>query len=488
MSQSRTIKAATLASGTTLTTCVRLISAAVLARVLTMYDYATYKQTLLAYGFIAPLVILGLPKALYYFLPGEKKRSRTILMGNLLLLSFMAVLLSLFLMFGGNRLLAWRFNNPDLVETLRILVPYPLFVLPTMAFGACLIARNRIKQVAVFNVVKSVFVVGIVVVAAVAWRTSTAVIIAVVIGAGITLLPALMLMLASCKEGSYFPTRDVMWSQVKYAIPLGLASMMGMISLALDKLIVASMCTPEQFAVYVNGAIEIPLISVVTGSVIAVLIPDFVKMYKAGQYEDLRSLWHRAMVRCLAILIAAMGFILVMAPETMRVLYSEKYEAAAYPFRVYALMLPLRGTTFGAILMASNRTKTVTLGSLLNLIVNGVLSVLFVSFMGPTGAAWATMLSVLMLAMFYSNIIGRHLEFGGKSILPWRDITRLLVAVALPALIAMAILPVLPKNDFLRLMLISIVFFSILAICYDRLGILKFANVVNKVKSKFPNR
>ena len=106
MSQSRTVKAGILASGTFLTTCVRLISAIILARVLSMYDYATYRQTLLAYAFVSPLLMLGLPDALYYFLPGENKRPRSLLMENLLLLSFMAGLFSLFLLFGGNRLLA----------------------------------------------------------------------------------------------------------------------------------------------------------------------------------------------------------------------------------------------------------------------------------------------------------------------------------------------------------------------------------------------
>ena len=211
-------------------------------------------------------------------------------------------------------------------------------------------------------------------------------------------------------------------------------------------------------------------------------------MYKADQYQALRALWHRAMVRCLTILVPAMGFILVMAPEIMRVLFSTKYENSAYPFRVYALMLPVRATTFGAVLLATNRTKIVTLGSLLNLFANGVLSVLFVYLIGPMGAAWATVLSVIGLALFYSSIIRGYLQFHGKSMLPWKNIVQLFAAVLLPTLIVMLILPILPKNDILRLMLTSMLFLSVLAICYDRLGILKFANVVHKIKSVISNR
>jgi len=80
------------------------------------------------------LLALGLPQAIYYFLPGENERPRAVLVENLLLLSFMGGLFSLFLL-GGNRFLAWRFNNPDIAKTLRILVPYPLFMLPASALS-----------------------------------------------------------------------------------------------------------------------------------------------------------------------------------------------------------------------------------------------------------------------------------------------------------------------------------------------------------------
>jgi O-antigen/teichoic acid export membrane protein len=487
MSQNRTLKVAILASGRFLTSCAGLISCVVLARVLSVYDYATYRQTLLAYAFVVPLLTLGLPQILYYFLPGEEKRPRAILVENLLLLSLMAGLFSVFLLLGGNRLLAWRFNNPDLAKTLRILAPYSLFMLPVLAFDACLMARDRVKQVVVFNVISRLVMLAMVVTVSIVWRTPTAAIIGTVAGAGVVLLPALKLMFASCSIGPYRPSCYGMWSQLKYAVPLGLAGTLGTISLALDKVIVSSMCSPKQFAVYVNGAFEISLIAVLTGSVTSVLIPDFVKMYRASEHQEIRDLWHRAMARCLLIFLPVMGFILVMAPEIMRVLFSAKYEDSAYPFRVYALMLPIRATNFGAVLMATNHTRTIMLGSILNLIANALLAVFFIYLLGPTGAAWATTLSAIGLALFYSVIIRRYLEVYGKGILPWKDITRLFAAIAPPTFIIAAIMafcPVLPKNDILRLTLTSGVFLLVLGICYHKSNIVKYSEVANIIKNK----
>jgi O-antigen/teichoic acid export membrane protein len=113
---SRTTKVFALSLGKSLTGLVMLATAMVLARVLTKHDFATVQQTLLAYQFIAPLLLLGLPEAAFYFLPGETKRPRGVLIDNLTLLVALSCMFSLFLALGGNELLAMRFDNPDLAE------------------------------------------------------------------------------------------------------------------------------------------------------------------------------------------------------------------------------------------------------------------------------------------------------------------------------------------------------------------------------------
>ena len=73
---SRTKKVFVLSLGQTLTTIAGIISGMVAARLLTKHDYATLRQTMLAYNFAAPILMLGLPNALYYFLPREHERKK----------------------------------------------------------------------------------------------------------------------------------------------------------------------------------------------------------------------------------------------------------------------------------------------------------------------------------------------------------------------------------------------------------------------------
>jgi len=89
MYQSRAFKVAILGSGKFLVTLTLLLCAAVLSRIFNKTDYAAYRQTILVYKFLSPILVLGFPLALYYFLPREKEKGRSILTGNLILLFLM---------------------------------------------------------------------------------------------------------------------------------------------------------------------------------------------------------------------------------------------------------------------------------------------------------------------------------------------------------------------------------------------------------------
>ncbi|MHC4537522.1 MAG: oligosaccharide flippase family protein [Planctomycetota bacterium] len=479
MSQSRTFKAGILASGRFLTTCVGLISAAVLARVLSVHDYATYRQTLLAYAFAAPLLALGLPQALYYFLPGENKRTRAVLVENLLLLSFMGGLFSLFLLLGGNRLLAWRFNNPDIAKTLQVLALYPLCMLPASSLSACLMARDRVKQVAIFNVLSHLFMLVMIITTAFFWGTPEAVIIATVVGAGIILLPALKLMFASCKVGSLLPSTKGMWSQLKYAVPLGVAVMLGAIVKSLDKIIVSSICLPEQFAVYINGALEIPLIGILTGSVTAVLLPEIVQLYKLGNIVDALELWKRAAVKCAIIILPAMCFLMVMAPEVIRTIFSAKYAESVHPFRIYLLLLPIRIVSWGSMLMAAGKNSWILFRMVAMLILNLTLSIILVRWIGYLGAALGTVIVIYIWSVPFNSIaISRLYGFPFWKVLPYRQFLKIAFVAIFAALPCMLKRYVPTSSDFVRLAVITPVYTGTVLVLMLRFNLVQRSTLI----------
>ncbi len=432
-----------LSSGQALVSLGGVVLAAVLARLFSKTDYATYQQTLLSYRVIAPLLALGLPNALYYFIPRERTNARSILSGNLLLLIAMGGLFAVAMWCGGNTLLARRFHNPAISALLLIYSPYAILALPGSAASTSLLSCGRAGTAAIFSVVTRALVLICVISFVLMRPTPGAAISGTVIAELLVFLMALPLMYGTAPGGSWRPQIVNMWDQMRFAVPLGVATMIGVLSRSVDKVVVSSMCSTEQFAVYVNGAIDIPLLGILTGSVTSVLMPEIVELYSKGDYQKALMLWQRAAVKCSIILLPAMCFLFVMAPEVMRLLFSAEYTASATPFRMYLLLVPIRIVAWGPMLMAAGKSSWILSRTAISLAVNLVLSIVLVRYLGYIGAIvgsicelylWAIPFYAVAISKLYGCPIRRVLPLGTLSLVLLLSLAACLVFLALPYL------------------------------------------------------
>jgi len=488
-----TLKTVVLASGKALGALSAIALTVVLTRALSVEQYATHKQALLLFAMVSPLLMLGLPKALYYFLPGEPRRARAALIENLGLLLLMGLIFAAALPLGLIDLAAERFDNPLLAGAARWVGPYGLAMFPMAALGACLVARDRIGALVRFNIGSRALLVALAAGAALVWGTAEATLAAHAAWAGVMVVPAVYMMWRAVRPGGSNAIADTiaeasdaiadtiaeasdalaetsdasddiadtiaaasdaiaaapdaipsrprppgltgMRRQLGFAIPLGLASLLGTLSAQLDKLIVSAMCTTEEFAIYATGAIELPLIGVITGAMSAVVLPELTRFYKAGTPGRIIDLWQGAMKTALLILAPVMFGVLLTAPELMSVLFSDTYTEAATPLRIYALLLPLRAAVYGSVLMAPDQTRWVTASAAFGLTLNGVLSIVAVSLFGYAGAAWASVLTTYAVVVFMLRPMSRALGCRPRDLIPGRHIAAVLTAAGVPALI-----------------------------------------------------
>jgi O-antigen/teichoic acid export membrane protein len=434
---------------------------------------------MLTYRFVAPLLAFALPHALYYFLPGEKQRVRGVLLENLVLLTAAGGAFSIFLAAGGHALIAQRFGNPALSRLLLILAPYPLLVFPAEALGACLVSRGRVKSVAVYNVASRVGLFCAAVLAALAWRTADAVLLAHVVVSAVLLVVCLKLMAGACREGEARITPAGLRRQLAYSVPMGLSGMLATLSKNLDKVIVAAMCSVPTFAVYSVGAMEIPLIGVLTGSVIAVLTPEITVLYKEDKRAEIVALWQRAMLKCAVVILPAMAFLLCMAGEVIHTIYSRRYGASATVFQIYLLLLPIRITNFATIFTASGRTTLLLWRAVGALAINALLTVLFVSRIGYLGACIATVVTMYGWMVPYSLVnIARILGVRGGGVLPLRGLLRVTLASVVPC--AIFLVPVWRsiEADIVRLAVSAAVYGPLCLACLHALKLVDVRRMV----------
>lgn len=465
MSQSiglRTIMFSSVESSVVITT---FITSIILSRIFTKIDYASYRQVLLIYTLVTPLLTLGLPQTLYYFLRQNREKERSILNGNLLLLFISGLVFILIIWCGANNLFARSFGNPELGRLLLIYSFYAILALPVTSISACLVYSHKIKTLIIYNIAASVIALCFIISLAFIWRTPYMALLGTVIAGGIIFLSAIILMFKIINKGPWLPALENMGEQLRYSIPLGLAGSIGIISLNIGKVLVSLMCAPGEFAIYVNGAMDIPLIGIIIGSMVSILIPEFSQMYERKEYANTISLLRKTIVRCASFLFPAMIVLFIMAPEIIRILFSSRYESSVIPFKIYLFLFPLRIMAYGAILTAMGKSVYITYLSLATLFLSTILITLFIPFMGVNGAALGMVISSYIVGICYLILIARILQKPIKEIFPWAKLLKIMVASIIPSGIII-FSKFFPSSDILRLIIFILGYISMLLISF----------------------
>jgi len=426
------VKAGIISLGKALVKLSGLASAAVLSRYLSKDSYGTYKQVFLVYNTLIPLLVLGLPMSINYFVPQIKhpEKQKAFVLQTYTVLVLMGAVFSITLFFGAPFIAVW-FGNPSLATLLRIFALIPVLALPTRFYQNLFICLDKARLSAGLSVGLAIC------------RVASA-IIPILLGYPLeTLFMSLavffmfQLAIVSFFVFRPFGTIKTVWSkaliskQFKYAIPLAVNSIVGIVTYQIDKIMVSSFFTVSQYAIYANGAIQIPLVGIITGAVMAVLIPEFVKLYHDSKRTDVLRLWHSSIRKTALIILPTMFFLLLYAPEFLSVLFSPKYIQSAVYFRIYLLALPLRITIFSGMLLAMGLSSVILRYTLVTFVVNVVLNYILVKTIGLPGPAVATVIALYVLAFLQLRRISRELGVSMLSIFPWRILAAIVGVSAL---------------------------------------------------------
>ncbi len=403
-------------------TIVGVVSGMVFSRVLSVSDYATYLQTFVAYDFATPILTLGLPSALYYFLPRATERQKGIVLDNMVILFVAGAIFSAFLYFGGANLIAERFNNPKLHNTLLWLVLYPLYTFPVIV-SAVLVVQNRVTVNAIYNVLSGLVLTSLIIVAAVLTKSYAAPLLVRIIFP-LLLFPVAIYFSFKFLPGKFsWPSLTSMKNMLKFSIPLGLASVLGTITLLLANLIVSLLCSPEEYAVFANGAKEVPLVGIITGSIATIIMVDMAAKIKEQDLNSALELFRKSAVLSAIFLFPVMIFLLFYAESFINVLYSSKYVGSVNPFRIYLFILPIRIVYYGSAFVALGKTKIVLYRSIGDLSITAILCFILVKLFGANGAALATILSFYLWSVPYNLFqLGREFVKKPTYILPFKKL------------------------------------------------------------------
>ena len=471
--KSRTTKTLVLSTGKALASVSSLVLAMVLTRMFTETEWATYRQALLILSTLAPISGMGLAQSLMYFLPShDPKHDRGIVLNSLMPLFVSGLICMLFIALGGNVLVARLFGNAELSRLLLVLSPVAVFQLINICVGPSMVATERVTTAAAFNIGSQLFITASIIACVFIQTSVEAVVWMRMLAIGSTSVVAMLILAGTFKNGR------ADWKGIKshlgYGIPLGLTLMVGTFSRKIDRFMVGTFCDEKTYAIFDNGALELPLIAVITGSMTSVLLVDYRKMLSNDQKEDILPLLHRAIIKSGTILIPTMFFLLCMAPEFMVSLFSEKYRESAPVFRVFLLLLPARTLAFGSIALAAGRTKALAVVPVCSFAANAVLNYFAIQIFGYIGCAVVTVfvlysVSALGRALIARDVLGCALV----DFLPLRGMGKLMVLSAIPVpVIAGLNLAIGQYSDLGRLVATALVYGLILTALFLKFSVL----------------
>ena len=438
--QSRTAKTIILSLGKGFGAVSGLLSMMVLVRLFSKEDFATFRQALLVLAMAAPFLGMGLSRSVIYHIPtAAKNRRGAILFEALIPLSISGLSYYLFIVFGGNQLFAYLFGNPRLEHVLMIVAPIAFLSLVRAPLSPALIATHKVFLAASFGVVSGISVALV--------STVVAVFIPIV---EVVLFIRLALTVVICVVGLVIlfknfsferPTFNGIAEQLAFGLPLCLSAAVTVVSKNMDRVMVSSLCSLNEFAVFDRGAIELPLIGIVTGSMTTVLLVDYRTLFPAGRTDEMLRLVHRSVEKSSMILMPAMCFLFVFAPQFMTCMFGKAYEESYTVFRIYLLLLPNRTIVFGTIAMAAGKTQELAIASVCALLANVVLSYIAIRLFGYIGGAISTVIVIYFVSGFLRATIA-------KNVLNCSMFEFLPIAIVLRA-IWISLIPLVPISVFL---------------------------------------
>ena len=334
--------------------------------------------------------------------------------------------------------------------------------MPVGVLSAVLLTQNKILTLVKYNVITS-FILTLLTIAGVLISRTYAGPLLVQIYFPMLFLPVSLWLCFRNVPGKEFRLNmKNMIAMLKYAVPLGLAGMLGMIMLETNKIIVSMMCTTNEFANYVNGAIEVPLIGIITISISSVILVDMTHYVQQGEKVKALELFKKASLKAAVVIFPVMVFLLVVGRSFIVTLFSIKYLDSVTPFYIYLFILPTRIVIFGSALMALGQSKVILLRTIFDLIINVILSIILVNFWGYLGAAIATIMTLYLWTVPYNLYkIGLGFQVNPLKTLPFKNLGFILIisVITLPILMFNLLLP--KDAYFYKLILSGFLYFPL---------------------------
>jgi len=334
------IDTAWLLAARTVSFIVSLALPLFLVRHLDQVEFGLYKQAFLIANSAITMVPLGFGMSALYFLPREpEKQGRTVL--NILIFNLVAGGLVCFALMVRPSIVQLIFGGPEMVPYAAGLGLLILFWTAASSFDTIAIACQDMKAASVIIIFIQLTRTAFVLAAGVFLGSVHALVWAAVIQ-GVCQTIGLVLFLKFRFPGfwRHFDAA-LMRRQLSYALPLGAAGLLYVLQVDLHNYVVSNRFGPALFAVYGIGTAQLPLVNMLYEAATSVLIPRISVLQRNHENREIVLQLARAMRKLAAAYLPIYALLLVVGPEFIRFLFTDRYLSSWPVFATNLTLLPL---------------------------------------------------------------------------------------------------------------------------------------------------
>lgn len=170
----------------------------------------------------------------------------------------------------------------------------------------------------------------------------------------------------------------------------------------LDSTMLGVMCSPEHLGYYSNASRIARASFGMIFSIIAVFNPRLNYLYESGSHEEYKTMFQRFydIGMCVAFPVGALLFVL--APQIMTVLFGESFSEGIETLRLLSFLMAVftMATVFGHIgLIIYGKERVLLYAAIMGAVVNFVLNQLLIPTYSHNGAAMASLISEILVAI-----------------------------------------------------------------------------------------
>jgi O-antigen/teichoic acid export membrane protein len=190
-----------------------------------------------------------------------------------------------------------------------------------------------------------------------------------------------------------------------------------LLSMWIDKFIIALVLSPERSAVYYNGTFNIPFLPILLSAASSAALMQLAKR-PTNDNTAIVSLMNTSGKWLASIVFPVFGFLFIYSGDVVMLLFSAKYAAAIPVFMVSVCILPVRAYSFTTVLQKLQKGKIINIGATAELLVALALVYPFYTWLGLPGVALCFVVSTYLQAAFYLYQSARLLQTPVHALLP----------------------------------------------------------------------